>query len=270
VSRQLKLLEEELGGLALFRRDPHKVTLTAEGAEFLPYAQRILREHHDAVEYMQKIAAGQMGLIRIIGVPSCTGEITDCVAAFSKKYREIMIRATILEGRDLNAALCVSEPDFAFVSQKKPEELDQYRTMPIGRSGMQLYMPRDYLAEGMDIPALLSNLEEKPYLSIPETEQALQQRIQEACRSHGFFPRSTIVYNHTESLLKAVNCGLGYTILPEGYLSHQCYPNIVTATISSGEAYSKLLCWKEPASRQAVALFRDMLLDRYQGSNHRI
>ena len=64
VSGQVRDLEEELG-VALFRRNQRKVSLTTEGSAFLREAQDILDRADRAVEMLKQTATGRRGRLKI-------------------------------------------------------------------------------------------------------------------------------------------------------------------------------------------------------------
>lgn len=54
LSKQIKALEEELGGIKLFERNTKQLEITDAGREFYVSAEIILTEYHRLMENMEK------------------------------------------------------------------------------------------------------------------------------------------------------------------------------------------------------------------------
>lgn len=92
VSRQLKLLEEELGTL-LFHRNPRGVTLTAQGELLLSAANRITREMDDVVAQISETQTLQRGLLTIGGgMTVCLYILPKLLRKFRSQFKQIDLR----------------------------------------------------------------------------------------------------------------------------------------------------------------------------------
>lgn len=92
VSRQLKLLEEELGTL-LFHRTVRGVTLTDPGKLLLGAANRITHEMQDVVSQLSATQALQRGLLTIGGgMTVCLYILPKLLRKFRAQYKEVDLR----------------------------------------------------------------------------------------------------------------------------------------------------------------------------------
>jgi DNA-binding transcriptional LysR family regulator len=92
VSRQLKLLEEELGTL-LFHRTARGVTITPAGALLLSAATRISREMEDVVAQISETQTLQRGLLTIGGgMTVCLRILPKLLRKFRGQYKAVDLR----------------------------------------------------------------------------------------------------------------------------------------------------------------------------------
>ncbi len=88
VSARMMALEEEVGG-ALFTRG-RRVTLTALGESFLPFARRALEVLGEGVEAARRAQVGQRGRVRLGSLSSLAGGLVGpALAAFVRAHPEV-------------------------------------------------------------------------------------------------------------------------------------------------------------------------------------
>jgi DNA-binding transcriptional LysR family regulator len=90
LSHQIKALEDDLG-VRLFNRTKREVTLTEPGAYFLTEAQLTLKHAERARAVAQRVARGQLGIVRIGYVPSLpfSGILSRIASEFRQNATEI-------------------------------------------------------------------------------------------------------------------------------------------------------------------------------------
>lgn len=123
VSRQLKLLEEELGTL-LFHRGARGASLTDSGHIVLAAAHRITREMQDVASQISDTQALQRGVLRIGGgMTVCLFILPKLLRKFRAQYKDVDLHVTtgsteailrLLRSRDIEIALLtlpLVEPD---------------------------------------------------------------------------------------------------------------------------------------------------------------
>jgi DNA-binding transcriptional LysR family regulator len=90
-SQHVARLEREIG-VALFERSSNRVRLTSAGEAFVPRAQQMLRQLHDAEEEARQIAAGAAGTLRVGIFPAAGAELTPLIFG---AYREAFPNVTV-------------------------------------------------------------------------------------------------------------------------------------------------------------------------------
>ena len=94
VSRQVKLLEEELGS-QLLHRHGRRVALTASGELLLKLANRVQRDIQDAVWQLSETGKLHRGQLRLGGgMTVCLFILPRLLKKFRKLYREVDLRVT--------------------------------------------------------------------------------------------------------------------------------------------------------------------------------
>jgi DNA-binding transcriptional LysR family regulator len=129
---QIRELERELG-VDLFERLPRGVRLTPAGTTLFGHARRLLADLQAAVEDVQEVGRGKVGLLRfghvpvVIPSPPDVGEI---IRAFCARYPRVEIRSHDLSTADQYAALDEGRIDAAIV-HGPPEAAVHYQCEPI-------------------------------------------------------------------------------------------------------------------------------------------
>lgn len=127
VSRQLKLLEEELGS-PLFHRGPRGVTLTASGDLLLAAANRIAHEMQDVVTQISDTQSLQRGLLTL------GGGMTVCRYILPKLLRKFRVR---FKQVDLRVITGTTE---AILRQLRSREIDiALLTLPLFDSDLEVF-----------------------------------------------------------------------------------------------------------------------------------
>ncbi len=94
ISRQIKLLEDELGGMLLHRRG-RRATLTPPGELLLKTANRLFRDIQDVVWQISETHQLHRGSIRIGGgMTVCMFILPKLLKKYRSKYRQVDLRVT--------------------------------------------------------------------------------------------------------------------------------------------------------------------------------
>jgi DNA-binding transcriptional LysR family regulator len=133
VSRQLKLLEEELGTL-LFHRGARGVTLTPQGELLLSAANRITREMEDVASQISDTQTLQRGRLTLGGgMTVCLHILPKLLRKFRAQYKQVDLRVVTgttemivrqLRAREIDVALLtlpIREPDLEDIPVLKEE-----------------------------------------------------------------------------------------------------------------------------------------------------
>lgn len=212
VSRAIRELEQDCGGIALVQKQGRNIRLTEAGEALFGHAQRILAEVSDAQIQMQMRRDATAGRVRI-GTPPTIGLrlLPAALARFHQRYPAVELR--IIQGgtAQLLAYLDQGEIDIAVV------------TMPISPRNHQIEVlfdeplvvvmhPSHTLARQPKIP--LAALSDESFLLYPPAYE-MHNTIITACKSVGFTPQIILDGGDVGLLLEVAAAGLGVAIVPQ-------------------------------------------------------
>ncbi len=258
VSRQISLLEEQLQ-IKLFVRNNRSVYLTDEGSALLPYAMDILNAVESAEFLMKRFKQGTTGYLSISAVSTSSQILTDCLEIFFARYPSIVVDVTLNIGKDQIAAMTGNKFDFHFAHVDMLPSDDRLEWIETHKDRMVLVVPKGHpLTKG---EFSFDRLEGERFLiSIEPGSPLLYNHILEICRAHGYDPSIMNRYDKAESVLLAVNAGLGVTIMPET-LPKVFFPNsldiIPIDDMNTDRIY--VAAWPRQMTNPSAKLFLDVV-----------
>jgi len=259
VTHSIKILESSLG-VRLFNRTSRKISLTAEGLEFLPYAIRALDTLSNAEMRLQNMAQGRTGHIRVAALSSLTHNLSKCLAALHNKYPSIQVDIDLLEGTELVNSIRNSTYDFYLANGEMLSGATNYTFKLIGHGQLELFVNRGLL-DKIDVNNW-STLKDYPFVSIARSDAWLTGRIARICKSRGITPNIINYYNRAEAAIVSVNAGVGIAILPRALQRLYLLPDVVTFPISGEDAtVESAFAWKRDQSTTACQLFKDIAIE---------
>jgi LysR family nitrogen assimilation transcriptional regulator len=210
VSRQLRLLEEEIG-TPLFDRERSGMELTEAGRVFTEYARRALRELDDGKAEIQPTGGIVSGIVNIGLLPSTCDLIAGPLAAGVKaRYPGVRMRVSTGYVGHLQQWLERGELDIAMLYNLQPTAPMEIRPL-LDESLYIVGLPGAALA--MSQPAPLSFLRDQPVI-LPSAPHGLRSLVEHACAIEGIV-LDIVAEADAMNLQKTfVQHGLGYTVLP--------------------------------------------------------
>lgn len=210
VSRQLRLLEEDLG-CELFERGRHGMELTDAGKILVEYARRALRELDRARSEIQPLS-GVGGISVAIGLIPSTSKMlaAPLMRRLSATHPEIGLRLSTGYTGHLQDWLKSGDLDAALLYDPKPSP--EYKVEPMLTDKLWLIgPPSERLVKGTPVP--LAQLGNKP-LILPSAPHGIRSLIERACAVAGIH-LSVIAETNDMNVQKGlVAGGLGFTVLP--------------------------------------------------------
>lgn len=210
VSRQLRLLEEEVGA-QLFTRERNGMELTEAGRVLAEHARRALRELDQARADIRSAELNVSGVVNLGLLPSTCDLIAGPLAEeVKRKHPDVHLRVRTGYAGHLQQWLLAGDLDVALLYDREPtpalgiEPLVDESLYVVGRpaSGLSLRRPRR-----------LSFLRGKPII-LPSAPHGLRALVEHACAVHKI-TLDVVAEADAMNLQKAfVHHGLGYTVLP--------------------------------------------------------
>lgn len=260
ISRQMRLLEEELG-TALFLRERHGMDLTEAGRVLVERARRVMRELEEARAEIQPADGVVSGFVSV-GMPSSTCDLLagELVAAIKRRHPKIRMRLHSGYGGPLQTALQNGELDVAIVNDPKPTPL--MSTLFVLTE--QLFVvgpPGSGLAPDMPLP--LSALRGRQMV-LPSGPHAMRTTIEHACALENIELDIVAEVNAMDMQKSLVRNGVGWTILPSAGVSSDLAMGALSAAPVGGADLQRHLAICLPTTRRtspATRLVMDALLD---------
>jgi DNA-binding transcriptional LysR family regulator len=212
LSQSIRQLEKELG-TPLFTRTTRQVCLTPAGEFLFEEAKRVLSAVEDSVRGVQRIADGQLGLVRI----AFTG-----TAAFTQLPR---IARTVK--RDLPGVALEIHADLLTPAQtaglregsldlgvlRPPTSGDELTTRTIEIEPLVLAVPADHRLATEPVVAM-ADLRTEDFVMYADSHSAVNEAVVRSCKAAGFAPHREHEAPGTAVLLALVAAGLGVALVP--------------------------------------------------------
>jgi DNA-binding transcriptional LysR family regulator len=210
LSRQIKSLEDEIGQ-CLLERSAHSIRLTPAGDALLREARELLQRADAILERVR--AAGQSVRLRVGYAPSlASGLLSGAVANFAQKHPNARVELFDLSTKEMLAGLESDTLDVA-LSVGRKRDGHGLRWTPLVQVSWQLAVNRHHpLARRKQVTA--AEVAREPLLvfcqrDYPEYWSAITGWL----REHQQRPAIAGEYDGVDSLLAAVDSGLGVTIV---------------------------------------------------------
>lgn len=210
VSKQIRLLEEELG-TPLLHRMRGNLTLTPAGEALLPWARRVLADMTSATDEVNELAGLRRGRLSVGATPSLTTAILPgALARFRAAYPGIDVKLQEAGSQDLVRDLLDGALDLALVVL--PIRHASLVTTPLLREELVVAVPADHeLAERKSLA--LADLKDVPLVMFREGYD-LRATTLAACNAAGFQPRFAVEGGEMDGVLRMTEAGLGVAIVP--------------------------------------------------------
>jgi len=225
LSRQIKNLETELA-VTLFDRTNRRVRLTPAGKYLMASAAAVVEQADRIRNAVGLIQDGQAGLVRIGYVGSAMHSVLpDLLRGLRLRYPEIYPELVELDGESQVHALQSGDLDVGFL---RPPIRAKNLDMHVGlEEPFVLVLPSGHrLAEARELP--LDALADESFIGFCRScAPGMADRIVQICNDAGFSPRVVHETSQLNALLRLVEIGFGYSIVPTsvqaGYKLSLCF-----------------------------------------------
>lgn len=214
VSQQIHALEEQLGGMKLFRRVGQRMVPTHAGEELLPSARELVRLAERAEQTLLALRGQVAGRVAIGCTPS-SGErlLPRLLAAFREHFPAVALELTVAPAEELFEAL--AERSVALLFLEEQQRRRGLEALPLGSEPLVLLAPNGHpLLKQEQVPPGV--LRQQP-LALPRAGSPLRRTIEEALRRRGLLMadlQPAIESESVTALLQAARAGLGLAFVP--------------------------------------------------------
>jgi DNA-binding transcriptional LysR family regulator len=186
VSRQVKLVEEELG-VQLFERTNRGVELTAAGEAFVQEAQRALNAADRVAQQAQAAARGQVGTLRLAYTLATVYEtLPALIAAAAAEQPELNVRTREIFAEDLERLLTHERVDVALAPHVgRRSGLDQH---PVRQEAFVAAVALNHPLAAQPSISVAALAEQTIELWPESMAPGYHEAVVAACRDAGFEP----------------------------------------------------------------------------------
>lgn len=240
LSRQLKLMEEELGVL-LFERSGKQLQLTHAGELLQNRAASLLNQFNETLTEVKEIHAGIRGMLSIGAVVSCISLLPQRIHIFRQQYPEVTFK--IREGDHSLLADQLDKRNIELAVTRLPFESsfgpERYAVQPLPSDPFVAVLPSSWESVSSHSEISMRELAEYPFLSL-KTDQTIgmHERVIQEFKRGELEPRVICECSSVAIIVALVAEGIGATILPESVMSSFTIPNIRTLSITSADFQS--------------------------------
>jgi|SRR5436305_1112672 len=213
VSLQLQKLSAELR-LDLFVRSGKRLVPTPAALRLAEHARAVINQVHDIREEFKNdpgedtrpfhLATGATTLIYRLGNP---------LRRLRKQYSQTQFHVTVGATEEMVAGLLDRQFDLALISL--PVSNPKLKIIPLFDEELLLLRPSSTHVRGGTVGSVQpSELSDAPFLLYPKTSN-MRSIIDRFFQEIGVVPRVIMEASDTEVIKRLVECGFGYSILPE-------------------------------------------------------
>jgi len=252
VSRQLRLLEEDLG-TELFDRSRQGMSLTASGKAMLEYARRILNEVERARAEIQPTEGPVAGIVSI-GLLASVSDLlaTPLTAAVRASYPHIRLRLMIGYAGHLTEWIEKGDVDIALLYGQKDSPALQVKAL-LEESLWVVAPPSARLS--LKRPLALAQVAQNPFV-LPGPPQGLRAMIEHAATEAGVALDVVAETNALSVQKSLVAEGQGWTILPAVCVKQDVERGQLSAAPLIPPGLRRTIVLAAPTTRQATAPVR--------------
>ena len=260
ISHQIGKLEQELG-LKLFFRNGKKLALTEEGENFLPIASALLESMEDALQEVKKLKSQEKQINMLLSEAS-TSIYRQCIGTFARKYPDTPINVISPQTKDVIKIVLDKKYDVLFTFENMLASSNGYDYIRIDDDPLCLVLPK----QGPELTDIkdFSPLQDMTYVGIShEFSTYLVGDIEALMRDRGFIPKIVHTHSKLQSVLIAVEQGVGFSILPSSIVQDGRYD--VRAIPLHDRSASRVVAWKNANCSEITTLFGEFAQKHFTG-----
>lgn len=236
LSRQLKLMEEELG-VKLFERNGKGLKLTDSGELLKQKAEALLLQFDESLREVKGMEEGVRGVLSIGSVVSCISLLPKRIELFRERYPQVTFKISegdhFYLGEQLEKrAIDLVVARLPFEAQRHPQ---QYTILPLPSDPFVAVIPSSWTAYSSKEAICMKELAQFPFLTLKTDKTTrMHEQVVNECKRHGFVPNIICECSSVAIIMSLVAGGIGATVFPKSVMSS--FPSTVVKMLDIEDA----------------------------------
>jgi DNA-binding transcriptional LysR family regulator len=236
LSRQLKLMEEELG-VKLFDRGGKGLQLTASGELLKQKAEALLLQFDESLREVKGMEEGAGGVLSIGSVVSCISLLPKRIEQFREKYPQVTFKISegdhFYLGEQLEKrAIDLIVARLPFEAQTHPQ---QYSILPLPSDPFVAVIPSSWSEYEGKQTLHMKELAHFPFLTLKTDKTTrMHEQVMSECKRHGFEPNIICECSSVAIIMSLIAGGIGATVFPKSVMSS--FPSTVIKMLDIEDA----------------------------------
>ena len=261
LSKQIKALEQELGGVELFDRNTKKLDITYAGTEFYISADKILMEYQKMINAMKKYTEGHTEVLNIGTIPVMNHYgLTDIFFQFQEYYSNIRLHIVEANSVPIIDDFNKGKLDIAFLrSNYLPP--GAFRIYPLVDDELVLVTNYSHWLAKYD-KIDLKEAENEKFLFLGNNT-GMCESCRQACVKAGFVPREQILDVRSSTIKNLVANGQGVSLMMYQSIRYMNDPRIKIIRLKDPAIINLSLVVRTEAITDAVSTFVEYVTDSF-------
>jgi DNA-binding transcriptional LysR family regulator len=264
LSRQMKLLETEIGG-RLLERVTSGVKPTGLGHALIQTLRPVLAAYETALAGVRQHARGLRAELRVgYLISAAQALLTPALAQLRRAHPGLKLKLHDMSPREQLDALRAGELDVALIGQEGAVAAREFYSRKLCSLGVVAALSASDPLAGRKSLAI-RELKNSGFVGVDDAEVPGRNRwMTSLCRAAGFKPRFVTVTDGITHVLGQVVAETGVTLLP-AYFQTFAHPGVVFVPVSDAKArWDFLVLWQRgqvpPATRALVEALAEVVL----------
>lgn len=213
ISKHIRKLEEECGGVALFERTTRSVVPTVYGVTFYEYAKQIVELEENGLLALKQLREKNSSVLCIGYMPVMLEyELIDILMEFTQIYPEIEVKP--IAGNRCSELFEVDQCDFVFFDNHSQSDLNVNHLL-CKEDNLVVLLPLDHpLANEQKIS--IEQLKDERFVMHGASTTTLCRdslNVCKLCKDAGYDPNIFLTSSHISTIMGLVRKGIGISVL---------------------------------------------------------
>ncbi|MEO5913885.1 MAG: LysR family transcriptional regulator [Luteolibacter sp.] len=255
LSRQMKLLESEVGG-RLLERETSGVKPTGLGHTLVKAMRPVIDSYEAALAEVRRAARGAGSEVRVgFLISAAQSMLSPAMERLRETHPEIKLKLHDMSPKEQIDALRSGELDVALIGQEGAVASRDFHSLRLCSLGVCAALPvSDPLAARKRIA--IQDLIGRDFIGVDEDQMPGRNRwMTSLCRTAGFKPRFVAVTDGISHVLSMVASESAVTLMPD-YFTATTHPGITFVPVSDAKArWDFILLWQRGKASAATQAF---------------